>query len=169
MSEIRLYPQDDGGLTIPNASGPSVYLPQFRLRAWVRLAGEYAQRQAVVDTGAPACILTKPIWLPLHQRGRITWLGDSPDVPGKGLPEVLILQGRYPFRLGRITVELVDLDKGRLAPVSALVQCIEDHTDPAATPLPRLLILGLADLLLGRTLTLTASTDGRSWTGAISE
>lgn len=168
MPEIRLYPQDDGGLTIPSATGNAIYLPQFRLRAWVRIGGEYALRQAILDTGAPASIFTKHIWLPLHQSGRIEWLGEPPNPADHTvLPKVILLRGQYPFRLGRVTVELADLDSGSLRPVRILVQCVEDQ--PEREPLPRLLILGVADLLHGRTLTLRASADGAAWRGTISE
>ncbi len=172
MPQIQLYPQDDGGPTLATASGTGIYLPLYRLRVWARLGGEFAQRQAILDTGAPLCILSKQVWAPLHDRGSIEWLCHPPGPDaGESLPRIAVLHGIYPFRLGRLPVQLVDLGTGLLPPTTAMVQCTEDERPdaPGARPLPHLLILGMAGLLNGRKLTLTASRDGPVWSGTLSE
>lgn len=167
---IRLYPQDDGGLMISGPSGKGIYLPQYRLRVWVKVGAEYTRRQAVLDTGSPTCIFSKQVWVPLHDRGEIEWLSHPPsaDISFALLPRTTFLFGTYPFRLGRVLLQPVDLESGSLNPLPLLVQCTEDEDD-ALAPLPRIFILGLAGLLNGRTLTLSASSDGKDWQGTLSE
>lgn len=167
---IRLYPQDDGGVTISDPSGKVIYVPQYRLRVWVKVGAEYTRRQAVLDTGSPTCILSKQVWAPLHDRGEIEWLCHPPSaaISFASLPRTTLLLGTYPFRLGRVFIQPVDLETGSLSPLPLLVQCTEDEDD-ALAPLPRVFVLGLAGLLNGRTLSLSASSDGRDWQGTLSE
>ena len=70
--------------------------------------------RAVVDTGAPACILPTRVWTQLDNRGDVAW--PSGVNPVGGLPRITVFGGSYPFRLGRIRLELVDLGTGQLAP-----------------------------------------------------
>jgi hypothetical protein len=125
-------------------------------------------RQAVVDTGAPACILPSRIWNRLDSRGDITWISGAPmTVPVGGLPHITVFGGQYPFRLGRVRLELVDL-VGRLAPRDVLVICTDDQQSVAPNlQLP--LVVGLADVMNGRSLLLQVSADGQRWTAVLSE
>jgi hypothetical protein len=145
-------------------------LPVYRLRLWVRVGGEYAQRQAVLDTGAPLTIFSKQVWAPLHARGAIEWISPAPAA-GQPLSRTTVLHGTYPIRLGRIQVQPVDLATGALRATRILVQCTEDErqqpNDPE--PLPRLLIFGMAELLIGRKLTVEVSPDGTVWEGFLYE
>ena len=85
-----------------------------------------------------------------------------------GLPRITVFGGRYPFRLGRVRLELVDLGTGQLAPRDVTAICTDDpQTAPPHLQLP--LIVGLADVMHGRTLQLEASADGRRWTATLSE
>lgn len=172
MPEIRLYPQDDGGSTITGPPGAGVYLPQWRLRVWVRLGSEFQVRQAVLDTGAPACILSQQVWAPLHRRGQIEWVCNAPElVPREQLPRLAVVHGRYPYRLGRLRLQPVDLGTGELSARPAVAICTEDErtapSDPE--PLPRLLVPGMGEVLNGRTLQLSVSPDGKRWGGSLSE
>ena len=49
MPRVTLTPQDDGGITIPTSAGGTIYFPQRRIRIWVRVGGEYACRQAILE------------------------------------------------------------------------------------------------------------------------
>lgn len=171
MPQVRLCPQDDRGITFPSPPGPAVYLPRWRLRVWVRVGGESQLRQAVFDTGAPAALLSKDVWRPLADDGRIEWVGLPPGAATAPLPRAAVLGGVYPFRLGRMSVELADTDGNALPPVTVYVQCLEDpEAGPAGTrPVPRLLVPGLGGILNGRTLTLSASADGTQWVGQLAE
>lgn len=171
MPQVRLTPQDDGGIHL-DGQRPGVYLPQLRLRVWVKIGTEYRIRQAVFDTGAPAAVFSKPVWEPLAARGEVEWVCHPPDGTDRLLlPRATVLRGRYPFRLGRVTVQPVDLNDGELRPTPVLVQCTEDDRQAVGDPepLPRLLILGMNGLLSGRTLTITGSPDGATWAAALAE
>lgn len=173
MPQIALKISDVGGRTLPASAGGTAYLPQHRLRSWVRLGGELLPREAVVDTGAPACIFSKRVWEKFHSRGAIVWVAHPPTEAGRAtLPRVDVHGGNYPFRLGRIRLQLVDLDKNQLAPRDVLVICTEDvPIGPGNGPpeLPRLVLVGLADVMHGRTLRVEASADGQRWAATLSE
>lgn len=172
MPQVRLKPQDDGGVTVDDGLHPPVYLPQLRIRTWVKIGTDFQYRQAVLDTGAPASIFSKAVWSKLAEAGQIEWVCHPPDNPDLDhLPRMTVLHGRFPYRLGRTTLQLVELGAGELRPVSVLIQCTEDERrrpdDPE--PLPRLLLLGLQGVMNGRTLTLSVSTDGVMWVGELRE
>lgn len=173
MPQIALHISDSGGRTLPASAGGTAYLPQRRLRSWVRLGGELLPREAVVDTGAPACIFSKLVWSNFHARGAIAWVAHPPTTVGREtLPRVNVHGGNYPFRLGRIRLQLVDLEKNQLAARDVLVICTEDEpADPANDPpqLPRLILIGLADVMHGRTLLIETSADGQRWAATLSE
>ena len=171
MPRIRLYPQDDGGITIPNPPGAGLYFPEWRLRVWVRVGGQYMQRQAILDTGSTTCIFSSLVWRGFHDRKLIEWVAHPPGTAARDLPRTTVLRGTYPFRLGSVSMQAVDLEGGELKPVPVLVQCTEDDrrqpSDPE--PLPRLLVVGLGGMLNGRTLTLSVSADGTKWDAGLSE
>jgi hypothetical protein len=173
VPQIRLRVQDEGGRTLPASGGRTAYLPQYRLRAWVRVGSELLPRHAIIDTGAPAGIFSYQVWSTFQTRGDITWVAHPPtETDRTALPRIDVHGGNYPFRLGRIRLELADLDKGRLTSRDAMVICTEDvPLTPSGSPpqLPRLLILGLVDVMNGRSLLLQASADGRQWTAVLSE
>jgi hypothetical protein len=172
MPQVRLTPQDDGGVHLDDGRSPAVYLPQLRLRLWVKVGTEYRIRQAVLDTGAPAAVFSRAVWEPLAARGEIEWVCHAPGGDDRPLlPRTAVLRGRYPFRLGRVTIQPVDLNAGELRPAPLLVQCTEDDPRAAADPepLPRLLILGMSGFLNGRSLAVAASPDGATWTATLSE
>lgn len=172
MPTIRLTPQDDGGVRLADGRGSEAYLPQYRIRAWVKLGTDHRIRQAVLDTGAPAALFSRVVWEPLAGQGEIEWVCHPPGTTARAnLPRVVVHGGRYPFRLGRVIVRPVDVDPkaGELSAAPVFVQCLEDDreapTDPE--PLPRLLVLGLAGFLNGRTLTVAASADGATWAATL--
>jgi hypothetical protein len=172
MPRVTLSPQDDGGITIANPSGGMIYLPQHRLRVWVRVGGEYACRQAVLDTGTPACILSKKVWQELENAKRIEWICHPPSADGQHpLPTTTILGGRYPFRLGRIALQLLDFLGGELPEVTVRMLCLEDAPGqpPDQQTLSGWLLLGLEGVLNGRTLTVSASADGSAWAASLAE
>jgi hypothetical protein len=166
VPSVALSAQDTGGATLLALAGGTVYLPQHRLRTWVYLGGEGAMRQAVVDTGAPACILPQRVWSRLAVRGDITWATDSPAFfPTGAIAHTTVSGGQYPYRLGRVRLRFA---YGSLAPRDVLVICTDD---PAVAP-PHLSlppIIGLADVLNGRSLLLQVSADGQQWTATLSE
>ena len=173
MPTVPLYPQDEGGVTIRVPGGVPVYLPQYRVYVWVRIGSEYAPRQAVLDTGAASCIFSQAVWEAFDDRNWIEWVSHPPGAdPNEVLPKTTILSGTYPFRLGIVTVQVVEFNgDAKLAPVRVLVQCTEDKpvlpTDPK--PLPRLLLVGLHGILNGRTLTVSASPDGKDWAASLTQ
>ena len=173
MSQVHLDVHDVGGKTLATPSGGTFYLRQPRVLAWVRFGREYAMRQVVVDTGAPACILSKQVWADYHARGEIAWVAHPPQAGDRDrLPRTNVHSGFYPYRLGRIRLELMDLGTGQLAPRDVLVICTEDvPLNPNSEPpeLPRLLLIGLADVMHGRALLIEASADGQQWTATLSE
>jgi hypothetical protein len=152
---------------VPAPPGPAVYLPRWRLRVWVRVGGAPRLRQAVFDTGAPAAVLSKDVWRPFADDGRIEWVGPPPGASPGPLPRAAVLGGVHPFRLGRMTIELADLDGNGLPAVPVYVQCLEEPDAGGAgpRPLPRLLVVGMGGILNGRALTLSASPDGTQWAG----
>ena len=148
MPSVALDVQDDGGATLLALGGGTIYLPQRRLHTWVYLGGEYAMRQAVIDTGAPACILPQRVWSRLDSRGDIVWETGSPArFPAGTIAHTTVFGGRYPYRIGRVRLRFA---YGPLAPRDVTVIC----TDDPRTALPHLqlpLLLGLADVIHGRT------------------
>lgn len=146
MSDVRLVCQNDGA--IPLQSGV-ILLPQWRIRAWIRLGGEIPLRQAIVDTGAPVTVLSKSVWEPFHKKGVIRWVTRAPGSrgPTQTLSRVAVHGSRFPFHLGRISVQFAELSRpNALRPVEVLAQCLEDlpSATAAQTSVRRLLILGLA-------------------------
>jgi len=123
-------------------------------------------RRAVIDTGAPASILPWRVWSDLDKRGDIAWITSTSPVGGP--PHITVFGGSYPFRLGRIRLEVVNVGTGQLASRDVTAICTDDpQTAPPHLQLP--LILGLADVMHGRTLTVEASADGQQWTATLSE
>ena len=165
MPHAALLTQDEGGITLPTPSGGMIYLPKRRVRIWVRLGSEFMLRHAILDTGAPACILPNRIWTSLHGDGEITWEAGPPGIaPVANLPRMPIFGERHPFRLGRVRLELADLGDGRLASREVLAICTEDIPPPPNTNRERLpLIIGLSEVLDGRSLLLQVSEDGQRW------
>jgi hypothetical protein len=171
VPHVHLTVEDAGGRTLPATAG-AIYLAQRRVYAWVRVGRELLPRQAVFDTGAPACIFSWRVWEPFARRGEITWVAHPPAEAGRdSLPRIDVHGGHYPFRLGRIRLQLVDLDGRHLAPREVIVICIEDEPSGTGDPphLDRLLLVGLADVMHGRALRLEASPEGRQWTATLSE
>jgi hypothetical protein len=127
----------------------------------------------VIDTGAPACIFSKRVWHPFHLSGDVVWVTHAPaDGDRDTLPRVDVHGGNYPFRLGRIRLQMVDLNNGQLTPRDVFVICTEDQPiqpDNEPPELPRLLLVGLVEVLSGRTLLIQASADGQQWTATLSE
>lgn len=161
MPRIELTVQDRGGVTAPLAGGP-VYLPNREIRVWGYFGTEPVMRAAVLDTGAPACTLPARVWTALDRRHDITWLG--PRVSGHSIK---VFGGSYPFRLGRVRLQLVDL-ASELAPRDVIAICTDDP-QATASHLQLPLLVGLADVLHGRSLLVEASADGRTWTAALTE
>jgi hypothetical protein len=151
------------------AAGGTVHLPQRQICAWAYFGTERWMRQAVIDTGAPASILPFRIWDGLNQRGDIAWIGAAPPaVPAGGAPHVTVFGGRYPFWLGRVRLELVDSGGGGLPARDVLAICTDDP-QTVAPPLRLPLVVGLADVMNGRSLLLRVSADGQQWTAVLSE
>src|SRR3954447_20116660 len=71
MPHVALSAPDVGGVTFLASGGGTVYLPKRRLLAWVYLGSEPFMRQAVLDTGAPACTLPRRVWNALDTRGEV--------------------------------------------------------------------------------------------------
>ena len=141
--------------------------------AWVKIGTDHVVHRAVLDTGAPTCIFRKEKWKKLDERGLIEWVCHPPRMASRdALPRTTFLGGTYPFRLGRLSLQIVGAKVGdELPPVPVLVQCTEDvpvlPTDPPE--LPRLLLIGLEGVLNGRTLTVSASADGTEWSASLAE
>jgi hypothetical protein len=171
MPHATLTVQDEGGITVPAQSGGSVYLAKRRVRAWVRVGNEYSVRPAIIDTGAPACILPSRIWTSPPVQSAITWVAGAPDVvPAENLPRIPLLAERHPFRIGRVRLELVDLGDGSLTAREVLAICTEDVPPPSNTNRELLpLIVGLGEGLNGRSLLLQVSEDGRHWSAMLHE
>ena len=124
-------------------------------------------RQAVVDTGAPACVLPQRIWTRLDVRGEIAWETGAPArFAGSGtVARTTVFGGSYRYRLGRVRLAF---SYGQLTPREVLVICTDDPpVVPPQLPLP--LIVGLADVMNGRSLLLQVSDDGQRWSAVLSE
>ena len=67
------------------------------------------------------------------------------------------------YRLGRVRLEFCD---GQLAPREVLAICTDD---PLVVKNPLPLLIGLADVMHGRTLLIDASADGQRWAATLSE
>jgi hypothetical protein len=164
---------EEAGLVVSDGVNPPVNLNQLRLFLWVKLGDEYSHRQAVLDTGAPFTILPKQVWAILHRRGSITWVAHTPGTAPRGsLPIVVVGGSRYPFRLGRVAVQVTKLDGSELRPVPVLAQCLEDEQLTPSDPVPLRArpILGLAGgLLHGRQLLVEADAAGQHWSAALVE
>lgn len=170
MPHIQLTPQDDGGVRLGGGRQPPVYLPKYRLRVWVRVGTDPRARQAVLDTGAPAAVFSRLVWEPFADRGEIEWLCYPPEEAKSGqLPRTRVLGSEHRYRLGRMVIQPVDLDRSELTPTRIPVQCLEDNPLDSSGQPRRLLVLGLNGLLHGRTLTVSASTDGAAWAAALAE
>ena len=172
MPQVRLEVSDAGGKTLSTPDGGRFYLPQRRLLAWVRFGREYKMRRAPIDTGAPACILSKRVWTHFDTVGDIAWVAYPPNGPNHDeLPRMNVFSGLYPYRLGRIRLELLDAGTGQLPAGAVLVICTEDEPANEGDPpqLPPLLLIGLADVMHGRTLLIGASADGQRWAATLSE
>ncbi len=174
MPTIHLTAGAAGGAELLATAGAYVHLPEFRLYVWVYLGGIGTMERAVFDTGASTCILPSRFWLPLHRRGAITWLtGDPAHFAGSGQAADIAVQGdRYPFRLGRVALELLGVGGSskmeKLSSQDVLVICTYDlPSEPPAEQLP--LVIGLADVVHGRTLQLEASSDGSRWAATLTE
>jgi hypothetical protein len=157
-------------IVIPTDGG-AVRLPLRQIRAWAYFGSEPMMRQAIVDTGCPACTLPKRIWERLDRQSDIAWIADPPaTVPVGALTRTtVLLGGRYPYRLGRVRLRIVDLGDGQLAPREVMALCTEDGAGdrPEAERLP--LILGLAEVLNGRALLLQVSENGARWSALLNE
>ena len=163
MPPIALDSQDDGGVTLLAIAGGTVYLPRQRLRAWVYLGRDPFMRQAIIDTGAPACTFPRRVWSGLDARGDITWLTHKPALLRTGMPAYTILAGgSYRYQLGRVRLQF----QNGLAPRTVIAICTDDTpTTSARVPF----IVGLADVMHGRTLRLEASADGTQWAATLAE
>lgn len=164
MPNVSLTVSYSTGVTVPTPRG-SLYLPQRRIYAFAYFGSERSVRQAVIDTGAPASILPWRVWSDLDKRGDVTWIGGTN--PGSG-PHITVFGANHTFRLGRVRLEIVDFGTGQLAPRDVTVICTDDpQIAPPNLQLP--LVLGLADVMHGRTLRVEASADGQRWTASLSE
>jgi hypothetical protein len=154
---------------VPAAGGGAIRLPRRQIRAWAHFGTERVMRQAVVDTGCPICTLPKRIWEKLDRRGDVAWVADPPATVSAGgiTHTTALLGGRYPYRLGRIRLRIVDLGDGELAPRDVLTLCTEDPAVPPQDPLP--LIIGLAEVMNGRSLLLQVSESGERWLALMTE
>lgn len=162
MPNFPLTVSDDGGAELAAASG-TVYLPQYRLHAWVNFGTDPVMQWAVIDTGAPACTLPSRLWRRLDARGDITWVTGSPArFARSGRVAVTVVSGgSFTYRLGRVRLVF---SYGALAPREVLAICTDDPP-PVRVPL----LIGLADVMHGRTLTVEASADGRMWSATLGE
>jgi hypothetical protein len=167
---VRLTVQADSELAVPGPGGP-VVLAEPRVRVWALIGNEPFTRQAVFDTGAPACVLPKRIWAQLDVAGEVMWEAGAPaDVPLAALPTITVLGGRHRFRLGRVRLELIDLSGGRLAPLAVRAICTEDAGVVAPGGSPQVpLLVGLGDALRGRVLLVQTSEDGARTSATIQE
>jgi len=123
-------------------------------------------RQAIVDTGCPVCTLPKRVWNKFNDRGDISWLAAPPaTVSAAELTHTtVLLGGRYPYRVGRVRLRIVDMGDGQLSAIKVLALCTED-AETSEVPL----ILGLAEILNGRSLLIQASESGERWAAVINE
>ena len=167
MPIVKLVAQNDAEVEIAIPNAPPLVLPIRRLRAWLYLGEEILIRQAVIDTGAPYCILTKRLWMDLHKSGQVDWVACSPaTTPLASLPKAHILGSEHRFRVGRVRIRLTETTPASpvidLGPV--LAQCLEDDDlDRTRTGL----ILGLGGILNGRTLILQVSEGGDRWSAIL--
>lgn len=167
MSTSHLTVDDTGGAELLASAGGTVYIPQYRLGAWVNLGSDPVMQWAIIDTGAPACVLPHRFWTPLAARGDITWVTGFPArfAASGRVAETTLAGSRYRYRLGRVRLVF---SYGMLAPRDVVVLCTDDP--PAALPnLRPPLLVGLADVMHGRTLQLEASADGRQWAATLTE
>src|SRR5438309_1718109 len=83
------------------APGGAVSFASREIRTSVYLGGERQMRGAVLDTGAPACILPRRVWTTLDARGDIVWLTESPArFAGSGnVAHTTVFGGHYQYRL----------------------------------------------------------------------
>jgi hypothetical protein len=134
---------DAGGHIIPLAYrrlATTVFLgdhPALLLDAWF-------------DTGAYLTILPQDAWDHPGVRDRIEWL----NLPPGSLPlsPLTVMGGRYPFRLGRVTMTAIDLRTKRRLSSPVIAKFVEDAAAPR--PLERILIGLRHGLLDGRRLVL---------------
>lgn len=128
MPRVALDVFEVGDTVISDGTLPPVPFGQLQIFVWVKLGGEYAARQAVLDTGAPCTVLSKHIWTELDRRNAVAWLAHPPGRDAE-LPVLRIAGGRYGFRFGRIDIRVSSLGGDELRPVPVLVQRVEDGED----------------------------------------
>ena len=150
MPTVHLTFQADSERAVPGTSGP-VVLAEPRVRVWVQFGTEPFTRQAVLDTGAPACIVPKRIWAALDVAGEVVWEAGAPaTAPLAALPTITVLGGQHRFRLGRVRLELIDLGGGRLTPRAVRAICTEDAAAVAPGGPPQVpLLVGWATHFAG--------------------
>lgn len=165
MPHARLY-FAESELAVSAAGGSPLRLPVRQIRAWAYFGSEGKMRQAVVDTGSPVCTLPKKLWQELDRLGDVIWVANPPaTVPADQLTSTtVLLGGRYRFRVGRVRVRLADMGDGQLAAREVLAFCTED-SGSGEVPL----ILGLSEVLNGRSLLVQASENGERWLGLLTE
>ena len=83
---------------------------------------------------------------------------------------ITVLGGSYPFRLGRVRLEMVDLGDGHIPPREVMAICTEDLPPvSSASQISLPLIVGLGEVLNGRSLLLQVSEDGLRWLGMMNQ
>jgi hypothetical protein len=165
---VNFSVQNDGEVVIPVSGGAPLVLTKRRIRTWVLVGNETMLRQAIVDTGAPYCMMTKRLWTELDRRGQINWMAFPPSTaPLASLPMTELLGGRHPFRVGRLRIRLTELAPN--SPIidagSVLALCVEN--DVIADIVNSGVILGLGGMLNGRTMIVQASETGDRWSAVL--
>lgn len=165
MPVVSLFPQDEGPLAFAKPDGSQLLVPKHRLRPWVKLGSDYQSRQAVFDTGAPCTLLSKRAWVKLAARGEVNWVLHAPnETADRDLPKTELLGAPRQYRIGRVRVSLVDGNRDcDLGFVLAL--CLT--TDSVAGAVSASVILGMCEVLNGRTVLVQASPDGAKWSAAL--
>jgi hypothetical protein len=97
----------------------------------------------VIDTGAPLCVISRKVWNQPAVADHIEWLAYPPGAPSGNLPKLHITGRTYPFRLGRLPMEVFDLSGVSLPEVPVVAQLLEDVPASNRPPLRVELVLGL--------------------------
>ena len=170
MPRVPVQVQATAAVTVDDGANPPITLGQQRLAVWVKLGGENQVRQVIIDTGAPVTFIPNRLWVRYSVAGWIRWRCHPPDSFTRDrLPTFQVLGGRYPYRLGYITVQPVGLTAGvELPAVEILAQFLEDRPIAATDPpeLPPLIVLGMEQgILRGRYLVVGQDENqfGRAW------
>ena len=103
----------------------------------------------------------------MDANGDIAWVTDFPSRYARSKKPAYhtVSNSRHQFRLGRVRLHFA---YGQLAPREVLAICTDDRpVDPDADPLP--VLIGLADVMNGRSLLLQVSADGQQWAATLSE